>query len=365
MHEIRRVCPDVVIASSDYTAYSLYARRMYAIVRKYTHLVEEYSIDECFADITDLEESRGMSYEEIGQTIKAHLEESLGLTFGVGLAPTKTLAKVASKHHKPAGFTAIPLEKIPEFLGKTEVYDIWGLGGASGTRLRSLGVTSALEYIEKSEGWLRDHAFVKPQRDTWNELRGIAVLPLTLHAHGDIGSIMTTRTFRPASMEREYIFSQLSKNVEMACAKARRHHVKAHALSFFLKTQEFTYHGVQIDLPVALATPSEILEYIHARFDEVYATDILYRASGITLRSLVSDTHVTPDLFGEYAEISGKNAFSALDSLNKKYGRNTVFLGSSMRALTVSGTKEVGRSFLHAGMRDKKSLDIPYLGVVR
>ncbi len=364
MKEIRRICPEAVIVSSDYTAYSIYARRMYAIVRKYTHLVEEYSIDECFAEITGLEESRGMSYEEIGETIKAHLEKSLGLTFGVGLAPTKTLAKVASKHHKPAGFTAIPLEKIPEFLGKTEIYDIWGLGGASGTRLRSLGVTTALEYIEKSAGWLTDHSFVKPQRDTWNELRGIAVLPLNVCAHTDIGSIMTTRTFRPASMDREYIFSQLSKNVETVCTKARRHHVQARALSFFLKTQEFTYHGVQIDLPVALATPPEILGYIQARFDEVYATDILYRASGITLRSLISDDSVTPDLFGEYAEISGKTAFSALDSLNKKYGRNTVFLGSSMRALDASGRREAGKSFLHAGMQDKKSLDIPYLGVV-
>lgn len=368
MSEIRRICPQAVIVSSDYTAYSIYARRMYAIVRMYTDLVEEYSIDECFADITGLDDVFGSTYEEIAEQIKVHLEESLGVTFGVGLAPTKTLAKVASKHHKPAGFTAIPLGKVPEFLRETQIYDVWGLGGASSVRLRKLGIVTALDYIEKSEGWLKDHGFVKPQRDTWLELQGRQALHLSFGGYAHPQSVMKTRTFTPPSMEREYIFSQLSKNVEAACAAVRKHHMKARALSFYLKTQEFTYHGVQLELPIALSTPAEILEHIEARFDEVYATEILYRASGVTLRSLVADDSVTPDLFGEYRQIAAKkDAFGALDSLNKRYGRNTVFLGSSMRALHAPGLARTGKakSFLLAGPQKKKSLNIPYLGIVR
>jgi len=369
MREIRRICPEAIIVSSDYTAYSIYARRMYAIVRKYTHLVEEYSIDECFADITGLEDMLGISYEEIAKRIKEHLEESLGVTFGVGLAPTKTLAKVASKHHKPAGFTAIPLEKIREFLGATQIYDIWGLGGVSSVRLRKLGVITALDYIEKSEGWLKDNGFVKPQRDTWSELRGYHALSLSVGAHAKPHSIMKTRTFTPSSTDRNYIFSQLSKNVEAACAALRKHRVKARALSFYLKTQEFTYHGVQLDLPIALSTAPEILAYIEARFDEVYATEIPYRASGVTMRSLVEDDSVTPDLFGEYRKVSAKkDAFSALDALNNRFGRHTVFLGSSMRALNAPelarNKKAMMRSFVRTGPQKKKSLNIPYLGIV-
>lgn len=370
MSEIRRLCPSAVIVSSDYTAYSIYARRMYAIVREYTDLVEEYSIDECFADITGLDEVFGSSYEEIAMQIKEHLEESLAVTFGVGLAPTKTLAKVASKHHKPAGFTAIPLEKIPEFLGQTQIYDVWGLGGASSVRLRKLGVVTALDYIEKGSGWLKDNGFVKPQHDTWLELQGRQALHLSCGAHAAPHSVMKTRTFTPPSTERSYIFSQLSKNVEAACAAVRKHHMKARALSFYLKTQEFTYHGVQLELPVALSTPGEILEHIEARFDEVYATEIPYRASGVTLRSLVRDDSVTLDLFGEYRQIAAKrDAYGALDSLNKRYGRNTVFLGSSMRALTAVDRSRKGsakaKSFLLAGPQKKKSLNIPYLGIAK
>lgn len=361
MHEIRRICPEVVIVSSDYTSYSLFARRMYAIVREYTDAVEEYSIDECFADITGLEQSLGMSYEEIGRAIKTKLEMSLGITFGVGLSVTKTLAKVASKHRKPAGFTAIPVEKIEEYLGQTEIYDIWGLGGASGTHLRKSGVHTALEYIQKDEGWLKDHGTVKPQRATWLELRGYSVLSLGSGVRALPHSVMKTRTFSPPSMDREYIFSQLSKNVEAACVKLRKEGLRAHALSFYLKTQEFTYHGVQMDFPVALSEPSQLLAHIEKRFNEVYATEILYRASGVTLRSLVPSVSVTPDLFGEFKQISDKQeTFSTLDSLNKKFGRHTVFLASSMRALGV----ETRDTFLRAGPQHKKRINIPYLGEV-
>ncbi|MBU2103782.1 DNA polymerase IV [Patescibacteria group bacterium] len=361
MRDIRRICPDVVVVSSDYTSYSIFARRMYAIVREYTDAVEEYSIDECFADITGLEQSLGMSYEEIGKAIKAKLETSLGITFGVGLSVTKTLAKVASKHRKPAGFTTIPVEEIEDYLQQTEIYDVWGLGGASGTHLRASGVTTALEYIQKDEGWLKDHGIVKPQRATWLELRGHSVLSLGSGVRALPHSVMKTRTFSPPSMDRAYIFAQLSKNVEAACVKLRKEGVKAHALSFYLKTQEFTYHGIQMEFPVALSAPSQLLAHIQTRFDEVYVSDILYRASGVTLRALVPDTAVTLDLFGEFDQLSEKQeTFVALDALNKKFGRHTVFLASSMQAL---GT-ETKERFLRSGPQFKKRINIPYLGVV-
>jgi hypothetical protein len=139
----------------------------------------------------------------------------------------------------------------------------------------------------------------------------------------------------------------------------RRAGMKARALSFYLKTQEFTYHGVQLDLPTALDTPPLMLACIRARLDEVYARGILYRASGVTLRSLETHESVTPDLFGVFAKESEKGGtFRALDSINKRYGRSTMYLGSSMRAHAVGG----GGS--RAG-GEKKSLNIPYLGIAR
>ena len=366
MQEIRRTCPDVIVLAGDYTAYSIYAKRMYAIAKTFTTNVEEYSIDECFADITGLNESRGQTYEEIAEAIKEMLELNLGITFGVGLASSKTLAKVASKRNKPAGFTPLPKERIEEVLNDTEIYDVWGLGGAHSARLRGLGVVTALDFIQKPAAWLKEHGFAKPVRDTWLELQGYSALDLSVGVHAKPQSVMVTRTFTPPSMDREYIFSQLSKNVEAACAKVRRAGLKASALSFYLKTQEFTYHGVQLDLSAAYDAPLEMLKAMRTRFDEVYAEGIPYRASGVTLRCLRGEDAVTPDLFGAYTESLEKGGvFRAQDLVNQRYGRNTIYLGSSMQALVrpeASYRKKVSRGFVSASKNGKKSLDIPYLG---
>src|SRR5581483_10154483 len=87
LFEVRKICPQAVILPSDYETYSIFSHRMYNIVRRYTPEVEEYSIDECFADLTGMRGTLHMSYAEIAAKIKHDLESELGLTFSVGVAP--------------------------------------------------------------------------------------------------------------------------------------------------------------------------------------------------------------------------------------------------------------------------------------
>jgi len=369
MREIKLVCPEAIIVPGNYTAYSIYARRMYAIVRSFTPIVEEYSIDECFAEITGLDARFGMPYEKIALLMKDRLEEELGVTFGVGLAPNKTLAKVASKYRKPSGFTAIPRDEIETYLSTLRAGSIWGLGGASSLRLERLGIENALVYARQTDAWLTENRFEKPLREIWAELNGHFVRPLGSGKNHRIGSIMKTHTFRPTH-DREAIFAELSKNVEAACIKARRHKVKAKALSFYLKTQEFTYFGRQLDLPVALDDPSELLRLIGYEFDEVYDPLVLYRASGITLRSLSIEGTMTRDLFGTQEAVDAKNEMklAAVDRLNQRYGRHTVFLASSLTAVHTREDSLKKRGARHARMpveARKKTIDIPFLGKVR
>src|ERR671925_2290697 len=84
--EIRKICPDVVILPSDYETYSLLSKRFFAIVRRYTPEVEEYSIDECFCDLTGLRRPLRLSYPQIAARIKQDLDTALGFTFSAGLA---------------------------------------------------------------------------------------------------------------------------------------------------------------------------------------------------------------------------------------------------------------------------------------
>src|ERR687885_763296 len=88
LFEVKRLCPDAIILPSDYETYSLYSKRLFAIIRRFTPDVEEYSIDEAFADLTGLRRPLRMSYEEMAQKIKHDLDAELGYTFSVGLAPT-------------------------------------------------------------------------------------------------------------------------------------------------------------------------------------------------------------------------------------------------------------------------------------
>jgi len=107
MKQIRAKCPQVVVVNSIMSRMSFMRGACTTLRGGLRRRLREYSIDECFADITGLDKALRKSYEEIAQDIQRTLHAKLGITFGVGLAPTKVLAKTASKFRKPAGFTAI------------------------------------------------------------------------------------------------------------------------------------------------------------------------------------------------------------------------------------------------------------------
>src|SRR6516164_7286245 len=153
LSDIRKVCPDAVILPSDYETYSLLSKRFFAIVRRYTDDVEEYSIDECFADLTGLRRPLRMSYREMVERIKADLDSELGMTFSVGLAPTKVLAKMASKWKKPSGLTVISGRHIEEYLGALPVEKVWGIGAQTSAFLAKHRIITALDFARRDESW--------------------------------------------------------------------------------------------------------------------------------------------------------------------------------------------------------------------
>lgn len=371
LREMKAKCPDLVIVSSDYTSYSIYAKRMYAIAREFTPEVEEYSIDECFADITGLRQKYRTSYEGIAKLIHARLETDLGITFGVGLGPNKAIAKIASKWNKPAGFTAIPAREIHTFLKDLPIGSIWGMGFSTSLYLEKLGIRTALDFAQKDDAWLTANRMSKPYRDIWLELRGGFVRRLATHENDEIGSILQSRTIAPTT-DRHILFSALAKNIEGACAKARRHKVLARSCRFYLKTQEFTYEGKNLSLSVPVSDPREFLRLIECEFDAVCRPGVLYRATGFGLYGIVPEHAAMPDLFGTTARIAAEAPLiGAMDAINRKYGRHTLALGASLDALTRDAAGKAARAkrgrtrlALPVHLR-KKTINIPYLGVVR
>lgn len=370
MHEVRKVCPQAVLLPSDYETYSLVSERMYKIVRRFTSQVEEYSIDECFADITGLEKALGMNYEQIGLAIKKALDLELGITFSVGLAPTKVLAKIGSKWQKPSGFTAIPTHRIVDFLAQTPVSSIWGIGPATTAKLEQLGVLSADTFAAKPRTWV-EARFHKPQLEIWQELQGEAVYPLQAGERPAYQSISKTKTFTPPSSNEGFVFSQLSKNIENACIKLRRHKLEARRLYFFLKTQNFDYQGIEIKLNRATILPNEIIAEIEKRFPEVFNPYLEYRATGVVLMDLREHNTIQFDLFGESVKQEKLNTlFSSIDKLAERYGKHAAFLGSSFQAM-IKGAHEgerrtapERRTNLFDGETLRRRIGLPFMGEV-
>jgi DNA polymerase-4 len=370
LNQIKRICPDAVILDSDYNNYSMYSKRMVSIVRKYTDHVDEYSIDECFADITHCTSTLKMSYEEIASVIQKELEHDLGITFSVGLSVNKVTAKIASKWKKPNGLTIIPGHDIHFYLEKLPVGELWGIGKSTARLLNSLGITTALEFAQCNENFVLNNVS-KPYYEIWKELHGQYVLLLnTDPSRDDTKSISRTRTFTPPSSSRGFVFSQLSNNIENACLKLRRGGLVTHYISFYLKTQDMKYRGFELKLELPTIMPQVIIKRLEECFDTFFDPTESYRATGITLLNLRRAENVQIDLFGDVLALEETSSiYTSLDMIADKHGKDSLFLGSSLQAklcrFQAGSTILEHQRYLFKKERKEKHLNIISLGKVR
>jgi hypothetical protein len=251
------------------------------------------------------------------------------------------------------------------------VEKVWGIGSQTSAYLNKNKVFTALEFARLSEDWIK-RRLTKPFREIWQELNGHFVLPLETKEKEDYASIQKVKTFTPPSSDPTYVFSQLSKNVENACMKARRYKLEAKRLYFFVKTQDFNYLGAEIRLSRKSSFPNEIIGIIRPLFDELFNPNFEYRATGVCLYKLAAQGNLQMDLFGETLRIDKfRKIFESVDTIRQKYGKHTVCLGSSYLANTASqylnergDLSERSKSLL-PGETKRKRLGIPmFLGEV-
>lgn len=330
LFEIKKICPDAVILPSDYETYSLFSKRFYGILRRFTPDVEEYSIDEAFAELSGLRRVYRSSYEEIALKIKETVESELGITVSVGLSLTKSIAKICSKENKPSGFTCVKGHDLHRFLKKLPTDRVCGFGPNSVALLKKNGVHTVYDYVTRPELFAK-RLFGKVGIELWRELRGEAVYPLVTGANkADQASLSKTKTFTPASNDKDFVRAQLLRNIESAFIKLRRHRLRAKTISIFLIDREFRGSGLCADLSRSTASTHEAVETAAKLFERVFDPALRYRKTGVVLNDLEIEKETQYDLFEDTCHIKALREISrVIDEVNLVYGKHALHLGST------------------------------------
>lgn len=330
IHKIRKEFPQVIIVGSDYDAYVMFSQRMQKIVARYTSTVENYSIDECFADITDSDKALGMTYEEIIMAIQSDIERELGIGVSIGVAPTKVLAKVASKLNKPRGLKLIPYSSITDTLREVPIDMVWGIGRKTYNILLRNNIKTAYDFVMQERTWLAKHFSINIV-EIQDELQGIPRFSLHHHSSSYQHSIAHTRTFVPVINNRSFVLSELMKNVEDVFARARKLQLQTKHLSIFIKNDAFMYFSQKIELSDLTDMPTaSTLTCIEKTFDFLWNPKEKYRSSGVTLYQMIEKDSVPQDLFGMQDTANAQSKlFHTIDQLHLKLGSKSIYLAGS------------------------------------
>ncbi|MEE8432270.1 MAG: DNA polymerase IV, partial [Candidatus Desulfatibia sp.] len=369
LFEAKKACPETVFLPSDYEMYSIFSVRMFEIIRRFSPTVEEYSIDEAFVDLSGLRRVHHASYEKIAEKMRDTVERELDIPVSVGVSLTKVLAKLASKHKKPHGLVAVTGRDIPLFLQKFPIEKVWGIGKNTAALLRKFGVDTALDFARKDERFVAKR-LSKPYREIWNELNGRTAYPVSTESKSSYKSISKTKTFTPPSSDKAYVFSQLFKNLENACIKARRHNLAAKKLILLTRSHDFRDQGLECRLDRPSSYPMEISEIVKEGFNALYREDILYRLTGVVLADLMPVRNVQFSLFDDAVKIEKMSRiYDVMDLLAGKFGKHAVHHAASLQANLRAqhegerGNVSLRKTELLKGENSRQRLGLPFLQI--
>ncbi len=365
--EAKRLCPRAVFVPSDYESYGLFSKRMFEILRRHTPQVEEYSIDEAFADLTGLKRLHRCSYVEMAAKIKSEIESELGFTVSVGLSLSKSLAKLASKFNKPSGLVAVSGRDIESFLANNRIGQVWGFGKNSTELLKKQGIETVLDFIRRPQAFAKKH-LGKIGDEIWRELNGVSVYAVDSAQKSSYQSISKFKTFSPCSSDESFIFAQLLRNLERALTKMRRYHLATCRVVMILRSQDFRDDVLEITLSRHCTAALDLVHVLKENFDSVYVAGRSYRATGVVLCDLKEDSQIQMTIFEDPARmIKTSRLDCVVDQLNQQYGQQTVHLADSLAAGLqrdgVRNTPPTRQQNLLPGESKRRRISIPVLQI--
>jgi DNA polymerase V len=314
----------VHVFSSNYALYGDMSRRVMQTLSDMAPAIEIYSIDEAFLDLSDL---CGQDLTGYGRHIRTTVKQWTGIPVSVGIARTKTLAKIANRIAKRSAQTNGVLDLIDspfldEALERTDVEDIWGIGRKYTHRLKKYGIQTALTLSKMDGRWIQKLMGINGARIV-RELQGIPCYGLDDSPSPKKG-IGVSRTFYSEIDNFDDLKTAVSGYMCRAAEKLRAQKSVANVIMVFAATNRFKshydFHMATAALPVPTSDTAELIRYADQCLWQVYKENIRYKKAGVFLSGLVSAERVQAGLFDRTDRRKSKHLMETLDHINAKMG---------------------------------------------
>jgi DNA polymerase V len=325
---------NIRVFSSNYALYGDISRRVAETLTSMVPAVETYSIDESFLNLTEF---RSRDLVEMGRELRERVLTWTGIPTCVGIAPTKTLAKLgnflAKKRPQFRGVCDLRAEPVrAELLSSVPVEEVWGIGAASTAKLQKLGVATAADLAALEPEQARSLLTVTGGRVVY-ELRGISCLPLDLLEPTRKG-IAVTRSFGNPIFTWQSMSEAIASYATRAAEKMRRHKVEAAHLLVFIQTSPFAEgprysNSVSGRFMEATNDTAEVVGLALRLGARLWRDGYRYAKAGVVMTELLPETMRQPSLWSDLDREKRAKLWRVVDSLNADLGRDSVRLLSA------------------------------------
>ena len=351
----------IVVFSSNYELYGELTSRVVSIICKEAPAYFRYSIDECFVYLDGMEK---IDLKAWGEELHKKIKRNVGMPVSIGLAPNKTLAKMASHFAKKyQGYRHCCMidsdEKRIKALKLYPIDEVWGIGRRYAARLEALGVKTAYDFAEHNQTWVKATFNNIVIERTWRELNGEDCVPNEEMAKKK--SICTSRSFNGMITDLDGLRTHVSNYAARCAEKLRQQGTVASIVGVFLNTNAF-----REDLPqywnfqeMRLVTPSSstitIVKAANEVLQRLYRQGYHYKKAGVIVMGIGPNSPIQQDLFDINAEQfeKMKRLDAVIDRINKVNGTETIVLGSQQ--YTQKDGKGKANVFANAIKHDFKS----------
>jgi nucleotidyltransferase/DNA polymerase involved in DNA repair len=320
--------PKAIYITADHEYYSFVSHQVMSILKDFSPLVQIYSVDEAFVDLTGLTKLYKRNYKKLAIYLRQRILEEADIPVSIGVSSTKTLAKLASdkSKHIAEGVYLIGKRKIERELKETKIEEIWGIGRRLTTALKKHGIINALELVNKDDKWL-DRELGIHGIEMRHELLGEMVSKVT-NAEKLPKSIQNTKAFGIFTSDFNYIKNELNKHIHTSCRKLRSYNTKCMQIGVMLRTKDFRVFYTKKDLLTPVDFELEISNIAIKLLEEIYNPNILYRSTGVTLEKIGAQGSEQLSLYSNNTDIEKKAKLAqCFDKLESKFGKNIIKTG--------------------------------------